>query len=61
MSTKLESLKFENVEDGWNNFRKTICEVADGALGKSAKTANRNISKKKALGLIESTRGLYKN
>ena len=34
MSTKLESLKFENVEDGWNNFRKTICEVADGVLGR---------------------------
>ena len=60
MSTKLESLKFDNVEDGWNNFRKTICEVADGVLGKSAKTATRNISEK-ALGLIESRRGLYKN
>ena len=34
LSTKLESLKFDNVEDGWNNFRKTICEVADGVLGK---------------------------
>ena len=33
LSTKLESLKFDNVEDGWNNFRKTICEVADGVLG----------------------------
>ena len=48
------------MEDGWNNFRKTICEVADGVLGKSAKTATRNISGK-ALGLIESRRGLYKN
>ena len=48
------------MEDGWNNFRKTICEVADGVLGKSAKTATRNISEK-ALGLIESRRGLYKN
>ena len=57
---KLESLKFDNVEDGWNNFRKTICEVADGVLGKSAKTATRNISEK-ALGLIESRGGLYKN
>ena len=60
MNTKLESLKFDNVEDGWNNFRKTICEVADGVLGKSAKTATRNISEK-ALGLIEGRRGLYKN
>ena len=57
---KLESLKFDNVEDGWNTFRKKICEVADGVLGKSAKTATRNISEK-ALGLIESRRGLYKN
>ena len=48
------------MKDGWNNFRKTICEVADGVLGKSAKTATRNISEK-ALGLIESRRGLYKN
>ena len=30
LNTKLESLKFDNVKDGWNNFRKTICEVADG-------------------------------
>ena len=29
LNPKLESLKFDNVEDGWNNFRKTICEVAD--------------------------------
>ena len=48
------------MEDGWKNFRKTICEVADGALGKSAKTATRNISEK-ALSLIESRRGLYRN
>ena len=60
LSTKLEGLKFDNVEDGWNNFRKTICEVADGVLGKSAKTATRNISEK-ALGLIESRRALNKN
>ena len=51
------------VEDWWNvenNFRKTICEVADGVLGKSVKTATMNISEK-ALGLIESRRGFYKN
>ena len=39
----LRVLKFDNVEDRWNNFRKTICEVADCVLGKSAKTATRNI------------------
>ena len=55
-NTKLESLKFDNVEDEWNNFRKTICEVADGVLGKKVKTAARNISEK-ALCLIESRRG----
>ena len=60
LNTKLESLKFDNVENGWNNFRKTICEVADGVLGKSAEAATRNISEK-ALGLIESRRGSYKN
>ena len=58
LSTKLEGLKFDNVKDGWNNFRKTICEVADDILGKSAKTATKNISEK-ALGLIESRSGLY--
>ena len=41
-------------------FRKTICEVADGVIGKKVKTATRNISEK-ALCLIESGRGLYKN
>ena len=60
LNTKLESSKFENVEDGWNNFRKTIGEVADGVLGKTVKTTTRNINEK-ALCLIESRRGLYKN
>ena len=32
LNTKLHSLKFDSVEDGWNNFRQTICEVADGVL-----------------------------
>ena len=49
LNPKLESLKFDNVEDVWNNFRKTICEFADGVLGRSAKTATKNISEK-ALG-----------
>ena len=60
MNTKLESLKFDNAEDGWNTFRKTICEVADGVLGKKVRNAARNISEK-ALCLIERRRGLYKN
>jgi len=34
LNIKLESLKFDSVEDGWNNFRKTISEVANGVLGK---------------------------
>jgi len=34
LNTKFGSLKFNNVEDGRNNFRKTICEVADGVVGK---------------------------
>ena len=46
MNAKLEGLKFGNVEDGWNNFRKTICVVAFGVLGKKVKTAARNISEK---------------
>ena len=32
LNTKLESLKLDNVEDGWNNFRNTIREVGDGCL-----------------------------
>ena len=49
------------MEDGWNNFRKTICDVADGVFGKKVKTsAVKNISEK-ALCLIERKRGLYKN
>jgi len=43
LNTKLESLKFYNEEDAWNNFRKTIQEVADGFLGKKVKTVSRNI------------------
>ena len=46
MNTKLEILKFDNMDNRWNNFRKTVCEVADGVLGKSAKTTTKNISKK---------------
>ena len=56
MNTKIESLKFDNVKDGWNNFRK----VAYGVLRKTVKTTTKNISKK-VLCLIKSRRGLYKN
>ncbi|XP_065571512.1 craniofacial development protein 2-like [Artemia franciscana] len=38
LNTKLESLKFDNVEDGWNYFRKKICEVVDGVLRKKVRT-----------------------
>jgi hypothetical protein len=48
------------VKDGWNNFRKTICEATDGVLGKKAKNAARNISER-TLCLIERKMGLYKN
>jgi len=60
VNAKLESLKFDNVDDGWNNFRKAIRGIADGILGKKVKTAARNISEK-ALCLIERRRGLNKS
>jgi len=60
LNTKLESLKFANAEHERNNFRKTICEVTDGVLGKKFRKAARNISEK-ALCLIERRRDLYKN
>ena len=57
LNTKLASLKLDNVEDGWNKFWKTICEVTDVVLGKKGRTIARNISEK-ALCLIERRRGL---
>ena len=45
---------------GWNNFRKTICEVTYSVLGKTVQTAARNISEKD-LCLIERGRDLHKN
>jgi hypothetical protein len=48
------------VEDGWNNFRKIICEVAEGVVEKKARTAAKNISEK-VLCLIERGKDLYKN
>ena len=46
------------MEDGWNNFGKTIGEVADGVLEKKVKAAARN---EKALCLLERRRALFKN
>ena len=60
MNANLESLKFDDVDDGWNNFRKTICEVGDGVSGKKVETAARNISEK-ALYLIEKRRGCIRS
>ena len=60
LNIKLENLKFDNVGVGWDNFWKTVCEVADGVLGKKVRTTARSISEK-ALSLIEMSRGLYKN
>jgi len=46
LNTKLQSIKFDNVGDEWNNFRKTVCEVADVILGKKVRTADRKISER---------------
>jgi hypothetical protein len=46
LNIKLKSLKFDYVEDGWNNFNETICAVADGVLGKKTMNAARTISEK---------------
>jgi len=60
LNNKLERLKIDLVEDGWINFRKIICEVSDGVLGKNVRNAARNISEK-ALCLMERRRGSCKN
>ena len=59
LNTKLESKKFDNVEDGWNYFRNKICEVANGVLGKKVRTPARK-TREKGLYLIVRS-GLYKN
>ena len=46
----LKSLKFDNVEDGWNDFGKTICEVLMVSQGRKLRLS---------LCLIE-RRGFYK-
>ena len=46
LNTKLEGLKFDNVEVNRSNFIKTIYDVADGVLGKKNKTTTRIISEK---------------
>ena len=60
LNTKLESLELDIVEDERKNFRKTICEVADGVLGKTVRSAAWNISEK-ALCLMDRRKGLYNN
>ena len=60
LNIKLKNLKFDNVEEGWNNFRKTICEAAYSVLEKKVGTVARNISER-TLCLIEMIRGLEKN
>ena len=45
LNIKLKSPKLDNVEDGWNNFRKIICEVADGVLGGKLETQLRILVK----------------
>ena len=57
LNTKLQSSKFDKVEYGWNNFRKTICEIADGVLGKKVMTSARDIPEK-ALYLIKRGEGV---
>ena len=48
------------MENVWNNFKKTICEVGDGVLGKKVRITAMNMSEKTSC-LIDSRRGLYKN
>ena len=44
LDTKLEILKFDNVEDGWTNFRKIVYEVADGVLRMKIRNIRRKIT-----------------
>ena len=53
---RIWNLKFDNVEDEWNNFGKIVCVAADGVLGKKVRNAARNISEMK-----KRRRGLYRN
>ena len=52
LNTKLESLKFDIIEDGWRNFRKRFCEITDSVFGKKVKNITGNVSEN-ALSLIE--------
>ena len=52
--------KFENLEDGWDNFRKAIYEVADDVLGRKVKSAAGNTRDKTSC-LIERRRDFHKN
>ena len=60
LNIKLKSLKLNNEEDGWSNFRKIVCEVADGVLGRKDGNVASNISKN-ALSLVEKRRSVHGN
>jgi len=53
----LESLNFDDVEDGWNDFKKIFCGIFNGVFVKNARNAARIISKN-ILYIIE-RRGTY--
>ena len=57
LNAKRESLKFDNLEDGYDNFRKIVYEVADGILRKKGRNAARNV-REDALCLSERKRDL---
>ena len=59
-NTNLESLKFDNVEDGWNYLRKSIREV-DMVSQERRLRLKLGIIMKKFYGLIVRRRGLCKN
>jgi hypothetical protein len=44
LNIRLDSLIFDNVEGGWNAFRKIVCEAAVGILGRKVVNAVRNNS-----------------
>ena len=50
-----ESLKFDNVGDGCNNFTNIVYEVADGVLGRKVRNTDKNIIEND-LSLVEKRR-----
>ena len=63
MNTKAESLKFDNVQEGWNNFKTTVCELVKCVSGRKVGYAA-NISKnalrltKKRVGKLQESKGI---